>query len=273
MRADPGRLRQVFWNLIQNAVKFTPNGGKVSVTAENHEEGRIRVAVTDTGIGIAPQHLPRIFNPFEQVSPFSRRAGGLGLGLSISKALVDAFHGTLKAESTGTGEGATFSVELPLFEATKAIVETETRAPAPDREHGKLRILLVEDDDDTRVVLTELLEASDYEVRPARNIAEALQEGCEHAFDLVISNLGLPDGSGLDMFTRLRAMRHVQGIALSGFGMDEDVRRSRSAGFSAHMTKPVTLQALRRTIEEVTRRGAGDEASESAVTWRRVAPG
>ena len=131
-----------------------------------------------------------------------------------------------------------------MEEAVAEVPKAEAPAAMAVERPFHLQILLVEDDDDTRLVLTELLEACDYDVRPARNIAEAVAEVRERPFDLVISDLGLPDGSGLDMFVSLRSMRHLRGIALSGFGMEEDVRRSRSAGFAAHMTKPVTLQAL-----------------------------
>jgi CheY-like chemotaxis protein/anti-sigma regulatory factor (Ser/Thr protein kinase) len=251
VNADPARLRQAFWNLFNNAIKFTPEGGNIEVVATNDRRGRLRIAIADTGVGIAAGDLARIFDPFEQVSPFSRRSGGLGLGLAISKMLIDSFEGKLVAESEGPSQGATFVVELPTLPQPKP---EEPLLTAAKRVNGRLRILLVEDDDDTRMVMADLLRSRDYDVRETATIAGAVREAEQAPFDLIVSDLGLPDGSGNDLIRTLQTIRPVKGIAVSGFGMEDDVRRTREAGFAAHLIKPITLHQLCSAIEQVTGR-------------------
>jgi PAS domain S-box-containing protein len=246
--ADPARLLQVLWNLLKNSVKFTPVGGSIAVRSENPQPGRIRLSVADTGIGIPAGILPRIFEPFERgprtVSP---RVSGLGLGLSISKTLVELHNGMISAESDGEGRGATFTVELAAF-IEKAIAPVTKRAS--DRARRKFAILLVEDHADTAGALAQLLEEEGHRVTLADSIEKAIGAFRASAADLLITDLGLPDGSGHDLLAMLRQIRPVQGIVLSGYGMDADVAKSRAAGFAFHLTKPVQLGKLLRTLDD-----------------------
>jgi PAS domain S-box-containing protein len=246
VRADPARLGQVFWNLIKNSVKFTQEGGRIEIRTVN-EGGRLRITVADNGIGIEATVLPRVFNAFEQgeVSR-KRRFGGLGLGLSIAKALVEMHHGTLIAASGGRGRGAVFTVDL------EAVAEAPKPAAAPEEtkpeDGASRRILLVEDHEDTLRILSRLLRQWGYAVTTAGNVKTALDRASEVRFDLLVSDLGLPDGSGLEVARRLRG--RVRGIALSGYGTDEDIRASLEAGFSEHLTKPVSIQTLRAAVKK-----------------------
>jgi nitrogen-specific signal transduction histidine kinase len=243
--ADPGRLRQVFWNLVKNAVKFTSAGGHITVRTSNPEPGKIQVQVVDPGIGIEPEVLPRLFNAFEQGDPtVTRSFGGLGLGLAISKALVDQHSGTLSGVSPGRGLGATFTVAL----ATVATPRPEEVAIIPEGGSRGLRLLLVEDHEPTLEVMAALLEIAGHEVSSATDLrsARALAASCE--FDLVVSDLGLPDGSGFDLMRELRDKYGLRGIAVSGYGMEEDLRRSREAGFLEHLVKPVDIEKLKAAL-------------------------
>ena len=256
--ADPSRLTQVMWNLLNNAVKFTPPEGTLTVRSRN-EGDRLILQVFDTGIGIDPQVLPHIFDAFEQGRARSPRgAGGLGLGLAISKAIVELHGGRLMAESRGRGQGAAFTVSLPAslprVDPESGEIEVAGKIiAAPEPAAGPLRILLVEDNADTAEAMAELLSLLGYRVTKAGTVADALAAVDAERFDLLLSDLGLPDGSGLDLMREL-ARRNgdgLPGIALSGYGMEEDVRESLEAGFRKHLTKPVTLQQLEAAIREV----------------------
>ncbi|HEX8201732.1 MAG TPA: PAS domain S-box protein, partial [Isosphaeraceae bacterium] len=266
VRADPARLQQVFWNLIKNAVKFTPQGGTVAVrsrTDPNSAAGdpggtRLIVEVADSGMGIAPEALPKVFDAFEQGgAAVTRRFGGLGLGLAISRGVVERHGGTLTASSPGVGRGATFTLILDAVPAPQAdptpgpTDRTEARAHAP-----ALRVLLVEDNVDTAQVMARLLAKEGHRVMTAHDLASALAAAEAADFDLLISDLGLPDGSGLDLMRQLRARSALRGIALSGYGMEEDLRQSREAGFEAHLTKPIDVAALGAVVRRVAA-GAG----------------
>ena len=247
--ADPGRIQQVLSNLLSNAVKFTPEGGQVTLRSSNPPGGRLRLEVTDTGIGIEPDVLPRLFSPFEQGERTRvRRYGGLGLGLVISKGIVDLHGGTLAASSEGRDRGATFALEL----ATVALMEEAKPAqPAAPRPAGKCSILLVEDHADTLLIMVRVLKSLGFTVIPAKSVAEALDAAANRDFDLLVSDIGLPDGSGLDIMRTVRERYGVRGIALSGFGQEEDVVRSREAGFAEHLVKPVNFQMLESVIRKV----------------------
>jgi two-component system, chemotaxis family, CheB/CheR fusion protein len=247
VRADAARLQQVFWNLLKNAVKFTPAGGTVRVVTRNPEPERIEVAVIDPGIGIAPEDLPRLFNAFEQGNPaITRTFGGLGLGLAICKALVDQHGGTLSGLSPGRGQGATFTVSLSTVPAPEAAQPAGAAAGPADP--AALRLLLVEDNEPTLQVMADLLELAGHDVKPAATLRAALDLAARHTFDLVVSDLGLPDGSGFNLMRELRDRYGLQGIAVSGFGMEEDLRRSREAGFHEHLVKPVDIDKLKAAI-------------------------
>jgi two-component system, chemotaxis family, CheB/CheR fusion protein len=252
--ADSSRLTQVFWNLLNNAVKFTPEGGTIRVHMSREDTPPcLIVEMADTGAGIEPDLLPRIFNAFEQGAPGGTRRSGLGLGLAISKTIVDLHGGELSVRSAGKGQGATFTVCLPVVPppaGQPAEPDGEASEPAPEPVLPR-HILLVEDHADTAEALTDLLRDRGYQVSTAGSIAQALelarpQEGVQ--IDLVVSDLGLPDGNGLDLMRELSGRYGLSGIALSGYGMEEDVRKSHEAGFRKHLTKPVDLRALEEAI-------------------------
>ena len=248
LQADPARLQQIFWNLIKNAVKFTPHGGKLGIRTTNNGNGQFRLEVEDSGCGIDPGVLPRIFHAFEQAG--RTQLGGLGLGLAISKALVEAHHGSISAESQGRDSGATFTALFPTCERN-AILESSD-APRSTAKRRFVRLLLVEDHEDTNRSLTRMLRRRGYEVHPANDIRSALDIATRKQFDVLVSDIGLPDGSGIDLLKALRAKRDVFGIALSGYGMEEDIRRSGEAGFSHHLVKPVDLNKLDSIIQEMS---------------------
>ena len=249
LQADPARLQQIFWNLIKNAVKFTPNGGQLSIRTANDENGQFRVEVEDSGCGIDPQLLPRVFNAFEQGG--QTELGGLGLGLAISKALVEAHSGLIKAESNGRDRGAKFTTLFPFSERNASSKPTD--APTSTLERRSLRLLLVEDHEDTNRSLTRLLRRRGYDVYPAFSVRSALELAAGQQFDVLVSDIGLPDGSGTDLFKALSSKGQIFGIALSGYGMEEDIRRSREVGFSHHLVKPVDLSKLDSIIQEMPR--------------------
>ncbi len=247
--ADAGRLQQVFLNLLSNAVKFTPEEGVISVrTSTDEMNGKTRVEISDNGMGIEPDMLGRLFNSFEQ-SDRSRRLGGLGLGLAISKSLVEMHHGSIKAASGGPGKGATFTVEFRTIAASSMPASGAAKPLAPLE--YPCRVLLVEDHLDTRKVMVRLLRSFGCSVIEASSVAEALAAGRREEFDLLLSDIGLPDGTGMQIMRELRTMKNIKGIAVSGFGQDEDLARSREAGFETHLIKPVNMQTLRETIMKV----------------------
>jgi PAS domain S-box-containing protein len=255
VQGDPARLQQVFWNLIKNAVKYTDEGGEVRISS-THRDGMLEVTVADNGIGIDAETLPRIFYAFEQGDHTgSRRFGGLGLGLTISKSLIDKHLGRLRASSEGVGKGSAFTVELRTVPAPAPVVSTPS-VDSVDPIQRKLKILMVEDHLDTSRALQRLLSGMGYDVSSASTVESAIREAQATRFDLLISDIGLPDGSGLDLIRRLLAERPIKGIALSGYGMEEDVVRSKEAGFTEHLTKPINLQKLEATIQRVAEGGA-----------------
>ena len=248
LEADPARLQQIFWNLLKNAIKFTPEGGRLNVRTGNDDHGHFRVEVTDSGVGIDAESLPKIFDAFEQGERV--RSGGLGLGLTISKALIETHKGHLAACSEGRDKGSTFTAVFPLSEQANGATSTDA-IPAP-AERKSLRILLVEDHEDTNRSLTQLLRRRGYHVRPAHNIAKALDVAARHEFDVLVSDIGLPDGTGVDLMRQLSASRRpFFGIALTGYGMEDDIQRSHDGGFNHHLVKPVDLNRLDSIIQQV----------------------
>src|SRR5207249_5275502 len=217
MRADPARLQQIFWNLINNAVKFTPRNGQITITTSNDSDGQLRVAIADTGIGIEPEALPKIFDAFEQGG--RTQLGGLGLGLAISKTLVEAHHGKIAAQSAGRDKGSTLTLVFPTCEKAEPQIAPAILPRLAERQ--PMRILLVEDHEDTNRSLTNLLRRRGYHVQSALNFQSALDLGAKEQFDVLISDLALPDGSGIDLMQKLYSKRPVLGIALTGFGMED----------------------------------------------------
>ncbi len=241
--ADAARMQQAFWNLIKNAVKFTPVEGQVRIRTSNDEEGWLTVQVIDSGIGIDPEFLPRIFNAFEQGGcPPSRKQGGLGLGLTIARMLIELQDGTLTAASEGLDRGSTFTVTLPTIPppVDPAMPEDVPTGPAK----ANLRILLVEDNPDTLRSVARLLRLHGYSVDVAASVREAFMATTATRFDLLVSDIGLPDGSGLDVMRYARDRFGLKGIAFSGFGSAEDINESLEAGFEHHLTKPIRINRL-----------------------------
>jgi two-component system CheB/CheR fusion protein len=250
--ADAARLQQVFWNLLKNAIKFTPQGGTVGIRCRP-DGSQVVVEVRDSGIGIEREALSRIFNAFEQVErSITRQFGGLGLGLAISKALVEMHGGRIEAQSEGRDRGALFCVWLPLTVPAGA-PQSPRPAAAPRPTVRPLRILLVEDHGVTAKMMGTVLTADGHTVETAGDIATALELAGRNAYHLLLSDLGLPDGSGHDLLRQLRQRGHqFPGIALSGYGQGEDIQRSREAGFAAHLTKPASREAVIAAIAAVT---------------------
>jgi PAS domain S-box-containing protein len=249
---DALRLRQVFWNLLRNAVKFTPRDGSVNVRSRNRGD-LVEVEVSDSGIGIAPEDLPPLFDRFSQTRA-GEQAGGLGIGLAIVRGIVESHGGRVSAGSAGAGKGARFLVELAALHAEAAGPLATEKTPTPTALPGAAapggRILLVDDHEETAAILAELLRAQGYEVTVAHTLAAALRAGAEQ-LDLLITDIGLPDGSGLDLVTQLRPRLTAPAIALTGYGQQHDVERSRAAGFARHLVKPVEFPKLLAVIHEL----------------------
>ena len=250
------------------AVKFTAEKGKINVETSIQPESRqLRVAISDTGIGMTREEMGRIFEYFVQGDHASdsgpRRFGGLGLGLAITRKLVESHGGSIAAASEGRDRGATFNVMLPLAApATAHSVVTARPQPAKADASRSLRILLVEDHEPTRSALSRLLARRRHFVEAAGSVAEARSLASNDRFDLVISDIGLPDGDGCELMALLRRERRLRGIALTGFGMEHDIVRSRQAGFFTHLTKPIRADQLEAAIALAHRDRDGEAASE-----------
>ncbi|HEU0276047.1 MAG TPA: ATP-binding protein [Candidatus Udaeobacter sp.] len=250
INADSIRLQQIFWNLINNAVKFTSPGGQIAIRTYNDDAGHFGFEITDNGIGIERERLVSIFTPFEQADPsVSRQFGGLGLGLAISKRLVDLHHGRIEAESRGRSFGATFRIMLETIPDEDGEALTETASPK--RAPKQLRILLVEDHRDTRHTLSRLLTHFGHQTSVADSTRRAVEMMASKQFDLVLCDIGLPDGSGYDVIAKAKARGPIKAVAITGFGTDEDIRRSKEAGFDFHLVKPLDFQELRTVLEQV----------------------
>ncbi len=252
MDADCGRVHQIIWNLLQNAAKFTPACGIVSVRLFNSSPERLTLEITDTGIGMEPEWLLRIFDPFAQVEQsIQRNLGGLGLGLAISRSLAQAHGGSLIAYSAGLGKGSTFRLELPVLDLMKLPgIKRRQKTPASKRQ-PHLRLLVVEDHDDTRITLGRMLTRHGYHVESVADAAAAEALCAEKEFDLLISDIGLPDRSGLELMKEMKKRHRLRGIAMSGFGMDSDIAMSRAAGFLDHLVKPVDIRKLEDAVQRI----------------------
>lgn len=259
IKADAVRLQQIFWNVLKNAVKFTPFGGAVTVRTNNpfHNPDTFVVEVIDTGVGIEPEMLGRVFDAFiQEEHGQGHRFGGIGLGLAISHRLVELQHGRIEVESQGRGQGTTFRIELPLAavaasaDAAPATVTRATLTPVARN------ILLVEDHEQTRSTMAQLLQRRGHRVVAVGNMQAARERAAAGDCDLLISDLGLPDGDGHDLMAELHQTYGLPGIALSGYGMEHDISRSRASGFIAHLTKPVDIHALEAAIAATSQQAA-----------------
>jgi PAS domain S-box-containing protein len=249
--ADPVRIQQVFWNLLNNAVKFTPERGRIVIGSSN-EGGQFVFEISDTGIGIEPERQSRIFEAFDQGErSITRQFGGLGLGLTISKTLLDLHGGRISVQSEGKNRGATFRVFLDLLgEPLLASADNVDGGVTASR---TLRLLLVDDHLDTRRVLSRLLTKFGHEVATADSAQGAMKLLESRRFDALVSDIGLPDGNGYNLVREAKRRQPLKAVALSGFGTEADIRRSLEAGFDYHVTKPVDLNGLRSLLEKITR--------------------
>lgn len=244
---DSARLHQVLWNLLKNAIKFTPPGGRVEVMTVDDGTG-FAVEVRDNGIGIESDQMLSIF------SAFSSRNGivsgtGPGLGLAIARAIVEAHGGIIRVHSEGRDQGSVFRFKLPVTEPTET---TEDKPMSEEvRDYSGRTVLVVEDHEDTRRALSRALRRRGFGVTVAEGVESACEQYENTRPDLVICDLGLPDGTGWDALRRLREIGPVKAIAMSGFGMDEDIQKSRDAGFAAHLTKPVNFPHLEGVLAAV----------------------
>lgn len=256
VQADEARLQQVLWNLLHNAVKFSPDGGHILMRTEAEGDNLV-VTCTDSGVGIAPEDLARIFKPFEQASSDAARPpGGLGLGLAIASELAHMQGGALEVHSDGLGHGARFTLRLrravPAPEPLPADVPTGNQVP-PGRGEPH-HVLLVEDHPDTAGIMVACLELCGYRVTHAGSCADALAAARHTSFDVVLTDLGLPDGTGIDVGRALSPRMPV--VVLSGYGSPSDLFASSQAGFAAHLVKPVDMSVMRSTLEQVLARRA-----------------
>ena len=248
---DSARLHQVFWNLLKNAIKFTPARGQVTVRTTNPAAGQLVLEVADTGAGIDEQTLPVIFRAFEQGETRGSQSGGLGLGLSISKAIVELHGGTISAASAGAGCGSVFAIEFATVVPFSGAEVLEATSPQPESEGHRLRLLLVEDHEPTLAVLTRLLRQKNHHVLTANTVQSALRLASDHTFDAVVTDLGLPDGSGVELMQQLTRDYGLHGIALSGYGMEEDRAKTQQAGFLAHLVKPINFDQLHNVLQGI----------------------
>jgi len=256
VEGDPARLQQVFWNLIKNSVKFTPEKGRITIETLNPAPDKIEARVIDTGIGIEKEAIDKIFNAFEQgQAEITRRFGGLGLGLAISKALIDAHDGQIRVQSPGKDQGATFSVELNTVSSPVSRDGEKQDQPADEETEATVskhrRVLLVDDHYDTCIGMKRMLERRGYEITVAHSAEQAVEKVRIEDFDLLISDIGLPDRSGYELMREVRVNKDLPGIALSGFGSEQDVNQAREAGFAEHLTKPINFERLEKTMQSL----------------------
>jgi predicted ATPase/signal transduction histidine kinase/ActR/RegA family two-component response regulator len=251
--ADPTRLTQILSNLLTNAVKYTTRGGQIGIVVKR-EGGSVTIAISDTGIGIPPEALPEVFSMFSQVSKnMGRSQGGLGIGLSLVRSLVQMHGGEVDAASAGEGQGSTFTVRLPLAAAPADAHPPAPAAGAHARPGQHLKILVADDNVDAANMVTALLEAGGHEVEVVHNGIDAVGQARTTHFDLAILDIGMP---GLDGYEVAEAIRQLPGkghmylAALTGWGAEEDRNRSRRAGFDAHLTKPAGSTDLDALIED-----------------------
>jgi len=250
VKGDPARLQQVFSNVLSNAIKFTGREGNISIRSEDYTQGRLILKFKDDGIGMASEILNRVFKPFEQGVEVGKY-GGMGLGMAISKALVDAHAGTITAESGGAGQGTQFTVVLPSISASALKLPTAKDPHIVTRQNPQeISILLVEDHEDSAEIMSRLLREKGYSVQTVGTVGEALKILGEREFSLLISDIGLPDGSGIDLIRQVRSVSAIPAIALTGFGMERDLERYRESGFDAQLTKPVNFTRLEMTINQ-----------------------
>ena len=252
---DRLRLQQIAWNVLNNAVKFTPEGGNIRISLKSESDNGVLV-VEDTGQGIDPNFLPHVFEMFRQADGSNRRRhGGLGIGLALVKQLVQLHGGTIIAESDGPNKGSRFTVRLPLMRETTSIAVGSSGTLELNL-LSRTSFLIVDDSEDTIRMLEELLKVSGASVKTATNGADALRIAEENEFDVILSDISMPEMDGFEFLQRLRKIdgrQHVPVIAITGFGRNDDIQRARAAGFYSHLTKPLNLQALTEVLQQLAK--------------------
>ena len=264
---DRTRLVQVCWNLLNNAVKFSHEGGRVRISCAA-DEREVRIAVADEGVGIAPEFMPHVFERFRQADMSTTKPhGGLGIGLALVKSFVEAHAGTVTVESAGEDAGSRFVVRLPRLQLGAAGAKPSDGQPAPPPSgdgRPDVSVLLVEDSEDTLELLRRALLARGYRVTACADAEAAQQVAAAAHFDIIVSDIGLPHIDGYELLRALRrerpALRTVPAVALTGYASAQDVARAHAAGFAVHVAKPVDPAALARVVEQLLQRRAADEA-------------
>jgi PAS domain S-box-containing protein len=269
---DPDRLQQVFWNLVSNAVKFTPRGGRAQVRLERVNSA-MEVIVSDTGLGISEEFLPHIFEPFRQAdSGTTRERGGLGLGLAIARHLVEMHGGTIYAASGGLGTGATFRVKLPLMIVHPQPHAEERFHPRADRggpqisvpDLSGVRVVAVDDDRDALRLVREILEAAHADVLTADSVEQALLLLDTQPADVLVADLGMPHTDGFELIARVRRatkpqVRNIPAAALTAYARSEDRTKALRAGFQLHLAKPIDPGELMAAVASLAKRNDGDK--------------
>jgi CheY-like chemotaxis protein len=247
LQADPARIDQMVNNLVDNAIRYSPAGSRIDIRV-TVEDGEAVLQVSDAGIGIAPDLLARVFDPFVQANrALDRSQGGLGVGLTLVRKLAELHGGSASAASEGEGRGSTFTVRLPLSAA-----QPERPAAESSTMGGKKKVLVIEDNPDAREVTCVLLEMHGYQVFKAPNGTDGIRTARIEKPDVAVIDIGLPDVNGYEVARRLRTDPETRGtglIALTGYGSEEDVRRSMEAGFDVHLKKPVQVDRLANAVQ------------------------
>lgn len=264
---DRLRLQQIAWNVLNNAVKFTPAGGSIRISLNNENNDAVLV-ISDTGQGIDPVFLPHVFEMFRQADGSnSRKHGGLGIGLALVQQLVQLHGGSISAESDGPNKGARFTIRLPLIRETQSLASPSMAVPGPAELNvfSQKNLLILDDSEDTLAMLEQLLRVSGAKVTTASKGTDALRLASEHEFDVILSDISMPEMDGFEFLRRLRQLKgceHVPVIAITGFGRARDVERARAAGFYSHLTKPLNLQALSEILQQLAAFKTGDDLDQ-----------
>jgi CheY-like chemotaxis protein len=266
VRGDPNRLQQVLWNLLTNAVKFTPQGGRVQVVLER-VNSHVEITVEDSGIGIRAEFLPYVFDRFRQADPSTtRRYGGLGLGLSIVKNLIELHGGSVRVKSPGEGQGSTFIVSLPVAHVRseevarvqKAVVAVDPLEAIELPRLDDIEVLVVDDEPDGRGLIARILEGRGARTTGAASAAEALELMSSQRFDVLLSDIGMPEMDGYELMRRVRLLDMarngpIAAIAVTAYARPEDRQRSLLAGYQMHLSKPIEARELVAGIASLLR--------------------